>query len=109
MDRNFFTGEFHYTKVLDGLVAKESFDKLRKIMYDLCHASHPVIEPVGSRDGIYRHIQPMPAPLVWEDVQERKEFPLLLPFDLRKYVFIYPNTVIIVAGAKRAGKTAFLF
>lgn len=106
--KNTATGEFHYTKILDGQVSKEAYDKLRKIMYDLCHAVEPVVESVGKKDGYYRPIQDLPEPVIWQDLPEKRDFPIVLPFDLRKYVFIYPNTVSIVAGSKSAGKTAFL-
>jgi len=38
-----------------------------------------------------------------------RDFPVILPFDLRKYVFIYPDTIIIVAGSKSSGKTGFCY
>lgn len=101
------TGEFHYTKVLDGNVQKSSYNKLRKIMFDLCQAE--VCESIGRRDGIYRPIQDGVKPLQWQNSEAKKDFPIDLPFDLRKYVFIYPNTGIVVAGAKSSGKTGFLY
>ncbi len=103
------TGEFHYKEVLNGEIGAESFGKLRKIMYDLCHAPEPVCESVGKRDGYYRPIQDLVLPVDWQDVEAKKDFPVILPFDLRKYVFIYPNTVIVVAGSKSSGKTGFLY
>ena len=103
------TGEFHYTKVLEGAVGKESYEDLRKIMYDLCHAKNPIVESVGRKDGWYRAIQDLPAPVDFKDVKARTDFPLILPFELRKYVFIYPNTVTVVAGSKSSAKTGFLY
>jgi hypothetical protein len=103
------TGDFHYKQVLDGKVDQASYDKLRKIMYDLCHAPEPVCETVGRRDGWYRPIQDNLCPIDFSDTEQRKDFPVILPFDLRKYVFIYPKTVIVVAGSKSSGKTGFLY
>lgn len=105
------TGEFHYKGVL-GLGSKlspEQAGKLRKIMYDLCHAKEPIVEPVGRRDGYYRPIQSGATPIDWQDIEAHKDSGLILPFDLRKYVFIYPDTTIVIAGIKSAGKTGFLY
>ena len=103
------TGEFHYKEVLNGEIASESYGKLRKIMYDITHASEPICESVGKRDGYYRPIQDKVLPVDWQNVEAKKDFPVVLPFDLRKYVFIYPNTAIVVAGSKSSGKTGFLY
>ncbi len=102
------TGEFHYTKVLDGNVAKPSYNKLRKIMFDLVKAGG-VCEPIGKHDGYYRPIQDLPQPISLIGVGSKVGFPIDLPFGLREYVFIYPNTTIIAAGEKSAGKTGFLY
>ena len=103
------TGEFHYTKVLDGNVKKESYAKLRKVMFDIVHAKEPCCEPVGKRDGVYRPIQNDAVPLNWQDLEGRKDSGLVLPFNLRKYVFVYPDTLGVVAGSKSSGKTGFLY
>jgi hypothetical protein len=101
------TGEFHYTEVLDKQIDPQYYGRLRKIMHDLCKAE--VIEPVGRRDGFYRVIQDGVRPVEWQNLQARRDSGLLLPFDLRKYVFIYPDTTIVVAGSKSSGKTGFLY
>jgi len=103
------TGEFHYKEVLDGQIDSASYGRLRRIMWDLCHAPEPVCEPVGRRDGYYRPIPDAVLPVDWQDVEAKKDFPVVLPFDLRKYVFIYPNTAIVIAGSKSSGKTGFLY
>ena len=103
------TGEFHYKEVLDGKIDPRYFDKLRKIMHDLCRASEPVCESVGRRDGYYRPIQNTILPVDWQSAEAKRDFPVILPFDLREYVFIYPNTAIVVAGSKSSGKTGFLY
>lgn len=103
------TGEFHYKEVLDGKVDPRYYDKLRKIMWDLCHSETPVCESVGRRDGYYRAIQDGVAPLDWQHLEKRRDSGLILPFDLRKYVFIYPDTTTIVAGSKSSGKTGFCY
>ena len=102
------TGEFHYKQVLDGNVKSSSFGKLRKIMFDLCNAKTPVCESIGRRDGYYRPIEELPKPLDWQGIDDSKDFPVVLPFNLRKYVWIDPGTSIVVAGSKDSCKTGFL-
>ena len=107
--RNIPTGEFHYKGVLDGKVTPGSYDKLRKIMHYITHAKDPICEPVGKRDGYYRPVQRLPETLDWQSAGSRQQFPLILPFNLREYVWIYPNTVTVVGGSKSSGKTGFLY
>ncbi len=103
------TGDFHYKEVLDGNIDSEYYGNLRRIMHDLCHAANPVCETVGRRDGYYRPIENGALPVDWQNVKAKQDFPLILPFDLRKHVFIYPNTASVVAGSKSSGKTGFLY
>jgi len=102
-------GEFHYKGVLDGQVDPASHGYLRKIMHELCKEDHPVCEPIGRRDGYYRPVQNHALPLDWQNIKKRVDSGLILPFDLRKYVFIYPDTATIFAGSKSSGKTGALY
>lgn len=104
-------GEFHYKEVLDGAVDPVSYPKVRKYLHELCYpkTGDAVAEPLGRRDGYYRPIQNSAQPVDFSNVLGHKDFPLILPFDLRKWVFLYPETVVIVAGAKSSGKTGFLY
>ena len=104
------TGEFHYKNVLglERVLTPQMDNKLRKIMWDLCHASEPVCESVGRRDGWYRAVDDGAEPVDFGKLRPR-DFPIILPFDLRRYVFIYPDTTIIVAGSKSSGKTGFCY
>lgn len=105
------TGEFHYRNVLglSGVLTPELDNKLRKIMYDLCHAQKPVCESIGKRDGFYRPIQDGALPLEWQNIGKRVDSGLILPFNLREHVFIYPDTTIVIAGSKSGGKTGFCY
>ncbi len=104
------TGEFHYKDIkgLRSVLTPELDNKLRKIVYDICHAAEPKCESIGRKDGWYRPIQNGVMPLDFTELRPR-EFPIILPFDLRKYVFVYPDTTIIVAGSKSSGKTGFCY
>ena len=103
------TGEFHYKNVLglERVLDPKEDTKLRGIIFELCKAG--VCESVGRRDGFYRAVQDMSALIEWQGLEKRKDSGLILPFDLRKYVFIYPDTVTVVAGSKSSGKTGFLY
>ena len=105
------TGEFHYTKVLglQGKLSPSDDTKLRKIIYELCHEGEPICESVGRNDGVYQPIDNHATPLDWQNVGSRVDSGLILPFDLRKYVFIYPDTEVVVAGSKSSGKSGFLY
>lgn len=102
------TGEFHYKTVmgLERVLMPQEDNKLRGIISDLCKAG--VLESVGRRDGWYRSVDNGVAPLDFTKLRH-SDFPIILPFDLRKYVFIYPDTTIIVAGSKSSGKTGFIY
>ena len=105
------TGEFHYRNImgLAGKLSPEDDTKLRKIIYELCHEKEPIVESVGRNDGYYQPIDNHALPLDWQGVEARRDSGLILPFELRKQVFIYPDTTIVVAGSKSSGKSGFLY
>ena len=105
------TGEFHYTRVLglQGKLSPEDDTRLRKIIYEFCHEKEPICESVGRNDGYYQPIDNHAQVLDWQSVGSKIDSGLILPFDLRKYVFIYPDTTIVVAGSKSSGKTGFIY
>ena len=98
-------GEFHYKDIMGfrSVMAPELDTTLRKVMYDKCHQSHPMCESLGR--GYYRLIDELPEPEDWQSIDATKDFPIVLPFDLRRYVWIDPGTHIIIAGSKDSGKT----
>ena len=102
------TGEFHYKEVLGGQIKPEAYGKLRRIMSELCHTKKPICESIGRRDGYYRPIENGVEPVNFTQLRVR-DFPVILPFELRKYVNIYPDTTIVVAGSKSSGKTGFIY
>ena len=104
------TGEFHYKNILglSGKLTPEQDTKLRKIIWDFCHEKEPPCESVGRNDGYYRPIQDGILPIDFGELRPR-DFPVVLPFDLRKYVFIYPDTTLIYSGSKSSGKSGLVY
>jgi len=103
-------GAFHYKDIM-GLrsVLNPKLDtNLRKVIHDFCHQSKPICESVGRGDGFYRRIDELPVPVDWQNTDPLKDFPMVLPFDLRKYAWIDPGTHIVVTGSKDSGKTGFM-
>ena len=107
--RTIATGDFHYKEVMDGQIDQSSFGNLRKIMHELCVGETALCEPVGRRDGYYRVIDDGARPLDFSNMKRRQDYPIVFPFDLRKYVFIYPDTTTVIAGSKDSGKTGFIY
>ncbi len=75
------TGEFHYRSVLglDRVLTPKEDGKLRKIVWDLCHTTEPIVESVGRRDGYYRPVENNATPLDWQGVVARQDSGLVLP------------------------------
>ena len=85
------TGDFHYKNVLglDRILSPKEDNKLRGIIFELCKVG--VCESIGRRDGFYRPVQNSIDPIDFTELRPR-DFPVILPFELRKYVFMltYP-------------------
>jgi len=65
-----------------------------------------IIERAGKKNACYRRIELECESLDWQNAPTN-DIPLKLPFDLHEKVKIYPGNIIVVAGYKDAGKTAF--
>lgn len=104
-------GEFHYKAVLDGAVDPRAYPKVRKYIHELCYpkVGEPICESIGRRDGIYRPIEDGAKPLDWQNLGARRDSGLILPFGLRKHIFVYPDTTGVIAGSKSSGKTGFCY
>jgi len=62
-----------------------------------------------SKDGIYRKIDADLKPIDWQSANPEKIVPLKFPFGIEEHCRIYPKSVVVVAGSKNAGKTAFMY
>jgi hypothetical protein len=58
--------------------------------------------------GVYRKRNIQKVKIDWKNANPNAYLSLILPFELHKLCKIYPRSIIIVAGGKNAGKTAFL-
>ena len=113
--RTVCTGRFHYSKVcgLKNKLEPKQDNKLRGIMHTLCYPEDPIKNPPcceseGKNDGWYRPIQEMVKPLDFTGL-ENNSCPIVLPFDLRKYVRIDYDNTLAFAGAKDSGKSGILY
>lgn len=104
---SFTTGPVHYTQACDSQFGREYWPHLRVIFHRMCERG--LAESVGGKDGIYRLIEDRALPIDWQSINVERDSGLVLPFDLREYVFIYPDTTTIIAGSKSSGKTGFLY
>jgi len=73
----------------------------------LCEGEKPLLERFGNKRGCYRRIE--------TEIEEvnflhapTDDFPLVLPLGIDTYCKLYPGNIVMVAGSKSAGKTAFL-
>jgi hypothetical protein len=61
-----------------------------------------------SVDGTFRRIDNEKKTIDWQAADTSKTLDIKLPFGIHNYCRIYPKSIIIVAGSKNEGKTAFL-
>jgi len=68
-----------------------------------------VIVPEGHQAGRYRLVVDE-APLIeWQTADEGQCLDLILPFGMHELIRILPKTIVVVAGAADAGKSAWCF
>lgn len=99
------TGEFNYTKVLDGQVAPKLYPQLREIM--LRCKKKGIAYPVSGKDGWWRPGDSSLEEIHWWDSNGVEENKLILPLGINKYCIVPRPSLVIVAGKYNAGKTCF--
>jgi len=87
------------------IITPEGKGHLRVILHRL---SETGVITKTSLDGTYRKLDTEKKEMDWQSADISKTLPLILPFGIHKICRIYPKSIIIVAGGKQAGKTAFL-
>ena len=98
------TGKFHYTKVLDGWVKKESYPKLRSMMHRCKEKG--IAFPMDGKDGWWRPADMSLEEICWWNGNGVMGDSILFPLGINKYCYIPLPSLIIVAGKYNAGKTA---
>ena len=97
----------HYTHVCDSQFDKPDWPALGMIFNRM--RKKGLVEPVTGKHGWFRCIDDSAKPLDWQNYEPHMDSGLLLPFNLRDYVFLYPDSTVIVAGSKSSGKTGILY
>jgi len=89
------------------LTTKTTMKAANMALLRLCESPNPILERYGDRRGCYRKIE--------NDIEAvdflnapTDEFPLRLPMGIDSFTMLYPGNIVVVAGSKSAGKTAFL-
>lgn len=102
------TGTFQVRDIWAELNIQDPKNKayLRVILYRL--EKEKVIVR-ATQSGTYRKVDQQVKSIDWQSADPKKLLPLELPFGIHQFCRIYPKSIIIVAGEKQEGKTAFLY
>jgi len=66
-----------------------------------------IIEKYGNRRGCYRLVQKDETEMEFIE-GEIKEYEIILPLGISDYCVLHPKNIVMIAGTKGSGKTAFL-
>ena len=78
----------------------------RRLYYLTREKKPPVLRKItGER---YRMIDRDIDIVPWQEADRDNYFPIILPFDLHKYVRLYPRSVMVIGGVSNQGKTCFV-
>lgn len=99
--------EFTVSQILTMVGARDARD--RKNVYQTLNrlARQDKIMRCGSKDGVYRTISTDFPVINWQDA-DTTEYPIWLPLSLHKLHITYPGNIIMCAGSKNSGKSAFM-
>lgn len=98
---------FSITQIYQDLGIIDPRQKKAVNMFLLRLVEKEVLEKHKDKNALYRKIQNKKAPMKFNPTISTG-YPLWLPFGLGDILSLYPKNVIVVAGFKSAGKTAFL-
>ena len=87
------------------IITAEQKNHRRVIFHRLCKKG--ILEPDQNRPGYFRKVDTDVEPVNFLTAPT-DEFPIKWPLGIHDYCIIYPGNIIVVAGSKSAGKTAFL-
>jgi len=66
------------------------------------------LTPCGDRAGCYKKIEESPE-IDWQNADIENIYQIAWPFELEKFVTLYPGNIVVLAGAPNVGKTGFLY
>jgi len=78
----------------------------RKLYHDYAERKQPLLDKLGRT---YRIIDDIAEDIDWQNADTSKPMDILLPFNLHKYVKLFPKSIVCIAGEPNSGKSAFLF
>jgi hypothetical protein len=88
------------------ILTKEEKNNVSVIMHRLCKDS--IIERFGNKNGQFRRINKDIEIINWLEADETANIDIQYPLELHKHALTLPKNIVVIAGAKDAGKTAFL-
>lgn len=88
------------------IASPENRAHLRVILERLCDMK---IIARTEQYGKWRRCDTTRTPIIFEGVDPKTTVPLYFPFEIERYARIRPKSIIIVAGGKNSGKTAFAY
>ncbi len=98
------------TRQLDGeldIGTPEGKSIRRGVIKELCDRG--IIERIKGLVGTYRILDIEAPEIDWQSADPKNIIKLKFPFELEKYVKVYPKSIICVAGGKDQGKTLWLY
>lgn len=99
----FLTSEVHRDLCLTSRdLKKQANEAIRRL------AEEGAITPCGDKRGCYRKVEDSEE-IDWLGADIDNVYPIMWPFQLERLVTIYPGNIVVIAGAKSAGKSAFLY
>ena len=90
-----------------GIQTPQAKNLRRGALKDLCNAG--ILERIETLSGVYRRLDIELKEFDWQHANTDNVVSLRFPFELEKYVKIYPKSIICLAGGKNEGKTAWLY
>ena len=90
-----------------GIQTPQAKNLRRGALKDLCNAG--ILERIETLSGVYRRLDIELKEFDWQHANTDNVVSLRFPFELEKYVKIYPKSIICLAGGKDQGKTAWLY
>jgi len=87
------------------LVTQQHKNSRKVALHRLCEGNILVRHP--NKNGVYRKIEKEAAAIEWKNADPNKVLDLRFPFGLEGYADLFPGNLMVLAGAKSAGKTAF--